>query len=376
MAAAATTTPSTAEQRQRCPVLAVRRPPLAFTDDDEIEAALAWFREHGFPYPDLPPHERIAEFRRLQAKDCQIDAPGSVLFDELRCRHLTVDGTGANVANAFHRHIWESSAEGRISAVEGFGRDKCLRRAIMLAKQTTGSITPARVLNKLRIVTPVQVCSNFRPLAAKTIYDAYGDAATRVVLDMSAGYGGRLLGFLASKLAGHAVYVGVDPSHRTVEGNRAMAEFFGARDRVAMHEAAFEDFDLAGAVGPVDMMLTSPPYFRKERYDGDDPRQSSNRYGEYDSWLDGFWFPSLAKVVECLRGPGPIVVNIADIKLGKTRYPLVDDTIEHVTTRLGLVLSERLELRMSGFGKHLAKCKTEPVLVFRRQGVEPPRQGA
>lgn len=365
MTAAVTATTSTAEQRPRCPALAVR-PPLAFTDDDEIDAALAWFREHGFPYPDLAPWEIITEFRRLQAKGCQIDAPGSMLFDELRDRRMTVDGTGANVANTFHPHIWESTAEGQISPLDGFARDKQLRRAIRLAKETTGKITPASVRNKLRVVSPIQVCSNFRPVAAKTIYDAYGRDDMAVVLDMSAGYGGRLLGFLASKLATTAVYHGVDPSRRTVEGNRAMAEFFGASDRVVMHEAAFEDFDLAGEVGAVDMMLTSPPYFKKEVYDGDDPRQSSNRYRAYGAWCDGFWFPSLAKVVECLRGPGPVVVNIADVRLGSRAFPLVADTIEHVTHGLGLVLAERLELRMPGFGKYLAKRKTEPVLVFRR----------
>ena len=52
-----------------------------------------------------------------------------------------------------------------------------------------------RLRQSIKIYTGTQSVSNFRPTAAKLIYEKFGGDT---IWDMSCGWGGRLIGFLAS----------------------------------------------------------------------------------------------------------------------------------------------------------------------------------
>jgi len=176
--------------------------------DALIDQAFTYYRKAGFPFPKLRPHELLAEFYKLQESRANINEPQQVLFTELKTTEIEIESTGTAIANHFHSHIFSSHAFRMRSAVESFLIDKSLRKAIRLALETTGKITDVSVLNKLKIVNGTQVCSNFRPAAAKAVYEKY--LSGKRVLDPSTGYGGRLLGFLA--LDREAEYVGIDPA--------------------------------------------------------------------------------------------------------------------------------------------------------------------
>ena len=63
-----------------------------------------------------------------------------------------------------------------------------------------------RFRQSLKIYTGTQAVSNFRPTAAKLIYEKFGGDT---IWDMSCGWGGRLIGFLASS---RKKYIGTEPS--------------------------------------------------------------------------------------------------------------------------------------------------------------------
>ena len=69
-----------------------------------------------------------------------------------------------------------------------------------------------RLRQSLKIYSGTQAVSNFRPTAAKLIYEKFGGD---VIWDMSCGWGGRLIGFLASS---RKKYIGTEPSSRTYDG--------------------------------------------------------------------------------------------------------------------------------------------------------------
>lgn len=212
------------------------------------------------------------------------------------------------------------------------------------------------------ILTGTQRVSNFRPAAAMTLYGNFADLLGRKglrVWDMSAGYGGRLVGAWAS--AAVASYTGTDPCAATCAGLLALADAVRRADflagmEVAIRQAGSEDFE--PEPGSLDVCFTSPPYFDHERY-ADEPSQSFKRFPTYQTWLTGFWKATLGNCATGLVEDGVLAVNVADTSSAPT---LVEDTLR-LAAECGFRLVERLDLVLSSMaGGH----KYEPVLVFKK----------
>ena len=310
-----------------------------------IDAAFHHFRKTGFPYRKLPIHICMQEINNLATSD-----PSVWLNSNL----------GYHVADTYHPHRFAGHADGMLSPEDAFASDKLLRRTLALDMKFNGSI-PDGVPTKLSIVSGTQACSNFRPGFAMYIYKRFCKAGD-TVLDTSTGYGGRLVGFIASGIAG--AYIGIDPSTATHDGNIRMAADLGVGDKVELHCMPAED--VAPFTERCSFAFTSPPYFSKERY-ADEPTQSFNRYRTGDEWRKGFLVPMMRLQYHSLKPGSYAVVNIADVKLKGKVYPLVDWTIdagltvgfEHIGTE-HFGLSKRMGAGQSGV------VATEPVLIFKK----------
>jgi hypothetical protein len=171
-------------------------------------------------------------------------------------------------------------------------------------------------------VLGTQVPSNFRSGYARYIYETYGVPGGKT-LDPSFGYGGRLIGFIASNLN---EYVGSDPSTKSFRGAKGIVEKLSAGKRIKLFNLPFEDTDLRNYKNYFDLVFTSPPYFCKERYSQEDS-QSYKRYPEYASWCENFLKILLSKSFVSLRKGRYCVININDIKDGNKVFPLIEDTI-------------------------------------------------
>ncbi len=330
-----------------------------FTDEYIIQSAFNYYRRMGFPYPKLARHERIHIFRKLQESKAKINKQKSTLLGT-KLRIIEVQSVGdIALANFYHKHIWESHAVNMRSPVFSFSLDKSLKKVFKLCLQYSGreGITKKQVGIFIRTVNGTQMCSNFRPTAAKAVYDYFKCDS---VLDMCTGYGGRLLGFLASNCKG--IYYGVDPHKKTCKSNRCIAKDFCVMKRIKIICSAFEDVKKLPKVG---LAFTSPPYFSKEIYDEDNPDQSRERYVTYKSWVNGFLRPMIVKTKKALYSKGIMAINIGNVKIEGKSYPLVKDAIS-IALKNKFVLVEQLELILPGFGKGLAKRKFEPILVFRK----------
>jgi len=147
------------------------------------------------------------------------------------------------------------------------------------------------------------VASQFKPQSAKVIYDFF---QAKNVLDFSAGWGDRLVGFHASNAES---YVGIDPNSKLHEKYKAISEFCNTGKKTEFICSPAEDADLGDR--EFDFVFTSPPYFTLERYSKEET-QSWKRYPKMDKWLGGFLFPTLTKCWNHLSEGGRICVNIAD----------------------------------------------------------------
>jgi hypothetical protein len=153
-------------------------------------------------------------------------------------------------------------------------------------------------------------------------------------------------------------------------GHANTYEIFTTGSEVIKDEVRFQKYK-----GKLDFAFTSPPYFDRERY-SDDDSQSFKKFGNYESWRDGFLRPTLETIYEYLRNDRYICWNIADIKVGPDKfYPLEQDSID-ILTSLGCEYKGKLRMTMSPMtGMDLSKAKNsmqiegqfykyEPIFIF------------
>lgn len=153
----------------------------------------------------------------------------------------------------------------------------------------------------------------FRPHLAKSIVSSYSG---NVVLDPCCGWGGRMLGTLASGKQ----YIGFDPNVETYNNLRALAEFLG--EKPTIYNIGAEHIS-SHVTEKTDIILTSPPYFNLEIY-ADTPEQSENMYNSYNDWRDKWLKDVILQAMSTLNDGGVSCWNVHNI--GKMK--LIDDVVQ------------------------------------------------
>jgi hypothetical protein len=253
-----------------------------------------------------------------------------------------------------------------------------------------------------RIGMGTQAAVNFPPLTAKYLYQRFTNHIKEQkqinIYDPSSGWGGRILGALSVDDR-NLHYIGNDPNTENYIAEigktryEYLAEFFNSRIPGAAnpfwgHKNTYEIYRTGSEIiseepgfqkwkGQLDFIFTSPPYFDRERY-SDDETQSFKKFSNYESWRDGFLRPTLTTAYEWLRNDRYILWNIADIKIGKSFYPLEQDSID-ILTELGMEYQGKIKMTMSPMtGVDLSNVKNsmkingefykyEPIFIFYKK---------
>lgn len=139
----------------------------------------------------------------------------------------------------------------------------------------------------MRLVAPV---SMFKPNIAKYMYEKYSNPGDTVG-DYSCGFGGRLLGAMASGRK----YIGTDPL--TTPELENMAKFFDFKDYQLINSGS-EDFK--GSENSIDLYWSSPPYYNQEVY-SKDQTQAYNKGEDY--FYNTYWKNTLLNIKYMLK-PG------------------------------------------------------------------------
>ena len=139
------------------------------------------------------------------------------------------------------------------------------------------------------------------------------------MLDISAGWGNRLIGAIAAGIT----YLGVDPNVCVVNGMQKCINDFSYANKATVLNAPFEDVTLPYTkTNRPDFIFTSPPYFDLESYVKGGPKkedQSIIRYNTIEKWYDGFLITALIKAWAVLQPGGHMVININNIR-GRADY--------------------------------------------------------
>ena len=194
--------------------------------------------------------------------------------------------------------------------------------------------------------------SNFRPTAAKLIYEKFGGD---VIWDMSCGWGGRLIGFLASS---RPKYIGTEPSSKTFDGLKKIKKDFNYLTKsVKLHKLGSEVFEPKKE--SLDLCFTSPPYFDTEKY-SDEETQSFKKYPTKDKWINGFLRKTIENCYNGLKGNKYMLINIANTP----KYKFIEEETIRISKELGFKQEQTIELTLSSVMG--AGYKYEPIFVFKK----------
>lgn len=272
-------------------------PLLPFLRHDDLASCRSDFEHHrreGFPVYSLNRDQKRQELIDLLVAD------HAGVID----KHGRIKQSMHGLALAWHYHplAWSVRCGNRKTPIELFRDDRLFMQAIERRTKLGNAFSDSGLRKILRSFSSTQSVSNFRPTAAAAIYHRYLPDDGGVVWDMSAGFGGRLLGALACDRVDK--YIGTDPASHTIDGLREMAaelvpmaQSLGRRTlEVELHRVGSDDS--LPERNSLDLCFTSPPYFGWEQY-GDEPEQSHKKFPTQHEWLHGFVGATLRN---CSRG--------------------------------------------------------------------------
>ena len=252
-----------------------------------VEVIFDYYRRHGFPHYKIREDEKHHHLNKLRKFDVE-----SIFKDNKIIQTMH----GLRLCWTYHPHFWEvRCGSSKKSPMEIFLDDDMFKSTIRKCwnweqKHYKGDDPTSqrntfhenRLRQSIKIYSGTQSVSNFRPTAAKFIYEKYGGDG--VVWDMSGGWGGRLLGFLSSKNTKR--YIGTEPSSKTFNGLRQMSDDFSyLKKDVDLYKQGSETF--LPDKDSLDLCFTSPPYFDTEKYSSEES-QSYIKFPTKEEWVNGF----------------------------------------------------------------------------------------
>jgi hypothetical protein len=320
--------------------------------DHEARNVLGYCRRRGFPHYDLTIAKKTQEFQSL----CSYDLD-KIIVDGFVNQTLHAMG----MCWSYFPHHWDIRVRNMKTAVDVWNDDNLLLKAIKSrmkwgGKQTDGVMSESNLRKAIRTASGVQRVSNFRPSAAAAIYRKYCPDGGRV-WDMSSGFGGRLVGAVASGVVSD--YYGNDPSTPTFNGLQRLAQDFAGQMSWGLSKLGCE---VDEPPTPVDLCFTSPPYFDTEAY-SHDMEQSCLSYPSVDAWNHYFLRGMIKRCQSALKPNGYLILNVANVLSHKR---LEHDTVA-IAEEEGFILDHTLKMKLSAI--NFAKThRYEPVFIFKHKG--------
>jgi len=162
----------------------------------------------------------------------------------------------------------------------------------------------------------------FKPATAKYIYTKYN---ANLVLDFTAGWGGRMLGASSMGIG----YMGFDTNIKLKEGYDKMKKDLEIGEECSMEYRSMlkmNDVNSFLEFLGYDCVLTSPPYINLEQYEGMSPFESIEQY------FNEFLIPSMNLSFKHLKDGGVMCINISqkiyDKLTGEYGYRKCDEELD------------------------------------------------
>lgn len=302
------------------------------------------------------------------------DSRRTVLLERLAKAKIPLKGTvipisnvGLELVNSFMPNMLKAYKSNLCSWHSYLSDPEKMSKIIRKMTEEKARITVSNVKKYIRKEKTIADVYNFRPTAARLIYERYAPK-DGLVYDYSCGYGGRLFG--AALATNNVSYVGVEPNTETFQNLLKIKSFLqNTSAEVKIFNECAEDFRPQELRESVDVAFSSPPYYDVERY-CDEPTQSWIRYRTYQEWKSQFLKRTIANCIYLLKPGGKFIVNIKNIGSAN-----IADEVQELAEDQGLIFVEKLDLEFPHYrsvkynkddlGAGLS-ARTEPIFVFQK----------
>ena len=324
------------------------------------------------PWSDIPEDKAILSFQRLKKTPLSgllEHGPLALLRSPKTTQpnyHITLRPPGNKASGyLFTKERWKTPKVSSPSVLQRWNDDSLRLQACKkyLCLKECDQMTPALFRGALCVTgaTPAQ----FKPGAAKAVYELL---QSEHVLDFSAGWGDRAVGFCAA--SNTKTYVGVDPNLELHPLYAQLKKLYGGTKQLCFIPECAEDVFLFP--NSVDTVFSSPPYFGVEQYaHGSDhqQKQSWRRHPTPQQWKEGFLVPMLRKMWDVLIPGGFLAINIADITVKGVHYPLCEWMQQTVNSFSGAHFHFALGMRLQGSNYKTETKKAvsgEPIWIWSK----------
>jgi hypothetical protein len=189
--------------------------------------------------------------------------------------------------------------DGKPAPIDRWKDREVLMEAFKIAYETYHCVNTYVLRESLRATKMINECTLYK--ATIPVYLTQLLKCKRV-LDLSCGWGDRLIGFLA---AGVEVYHGCDPNDQLTQVYGEIIDRYGEGIDVTIECVKSEDYQLKHE-GYYDIFHSSPPFFTKEMY------HNMDTWNGVDEWLTGFLFPYLSKACRGVKRGGYLTIYMGD----------------------------------------------------------------
>ena len=319
--------------------------------EEGVEIIFKYYRERGFPHYTVREDEKYTHMKKLRKFDIDTIFIDNQIIQTMHCLRLAW--------NYFPHWVEVQCGSSKMPPMGYFNDDTMLKGIIRKTwiwqlNYGRNRFTENRFRQCLKLYQGSQGVSNFRPTAAKVIYEKFGG---ETIWDMSCGWGGRLLGFLASSNTKH--YIGTEPSSKTYDGLLEMKKDFSYLGKqVDIYKLGSEVY--VPEKESLDLCFTSPPYFDTEKY-SEELTQSYKKFPSEDKWVDGFLRKTIDNCCYGLKKNGYMLINIANTP----KYKFIEEQTVNISKELGFIQEDTIQLTLSSVMG--AGYKYEPIFVFRKE---------
>ena len=208
-------------------------------------------------------------------------------------------------------------------------------------------------------------CNFFKATLATSVYDLFlRNKPHKRVLDISAGWGDRLLAALSANLE---TYLAYDPNAALQPGYKEMIDEFIAnqeeKENYQVVAAPFETAETNLRGKTFDLIFTSPPYFDLEVFTTEG-EQSIISHSTFDKWMVHFLFQSLYMAWDTLAADGNMVIHIDDFSKGEKKHRIIEPMVLFVC---GWCNNARFDGVVGASGYNKKKEYKSPMWVFKHK---------
>ena len=208
-------------------------------------------------------------------------------------------------------------------------------------------------------------CNFFKATLAASVYDLFlRNKPHKRVLDISAGWGDRLLAALSKNLESYLAY---DPNTALQSGYKDMIDEFIPDEKEKEHYqvvgAPFETAESNLRGKTFDLIFTSPPYFDLEVFTTEG-EQSIISHSSFDKWMVHFLFQSLYLAWDTLAADGNMVIHIDDFSKGDKKHRIIEPMVLFVC---GWCNNARFDGVVGASGYNKKKEYKSPMWVFKHK---------